>query len=181
MDVISIIGVPMDLGQSRRSVDMGSSAIRYSGVMERLERLAYEINDLGDVPIKRPTAREEYKQNSKQPLKNLEQVIEANEKLAKMVDQEVSKGNFPLILGGDHSIAIGSLAGIAKHYDNLGVIWYDAHGDLNSDKTSPTGNIHGMPLAASLGIGHDRLVNVRSEEHTSELQSRGQLVCRLLL
>src|SRR5690625_4650197 len=72
-----------------------------------------------------------------------------------MVDQEVSKGNFPLILGGDHSIAIGSLAGIAKHYDNLGVIWYDAHGDLNSDKTSPTGNIHGMPLAASLGIGHE--------------------------
>ncbi|HLS36386.1 MAG TPA: arginase [Bacillota bacterium] len=160
MDVISIIGVPMDLGQSRRGVDMGPSAIRYAGVMERLERLAYEINDLGDVPIKRPTAREEYKQNSKQPLKNLEQVIEANEKLAKMVDQEVSKGNFPLILGGDHSIAIGSLAGIAKHYDNLGVIWYDAHGDLNSDKTSPTGNIHGMPLAASLGIGHDRLVNV---------------------
>src|SRR5690625_492857 len=138
MDVISIIGVPMDLGQSRRGVDMGPSAISYACIMERLERVAYIINNLRDIQIKRPTKREEYKQNSKQPLKNLEQVIEANEKLAKMVEQEVSKGNFPLILGGDHSIAIGSLSGIAKHYYNLGIIWYDTHCYLNSNKTSPS-------------------------------------------
>lgn len=160
MEVISIIGVPMDLGQSRRGVDMGPSAIRYAGVVERLEKLGYTIKDLGDLSIKRPTAREELAANANESLKNLKEVIDANEQLAQMVDEEVAKGHFPLILGGDHSIAIGSLAGIAKHYENLGVIWYDAHGDLNSDETSPTGNIHGMPLAASLGIGHEGLVEV---------------------
>src|SRR5690625_603595 len=160
MKVISLIGMPMDLGQSRRGVDMGPSAIRYAGAVERLENLGFTIKDLGDVSIKRPTAREELEENTNDSLKNLKQVVSANEQLAKMVDQEVSKGYFPLILGGDHSIAIGRLAGIAKQYENLGVIWYDAHGDLNSDKTSPTGNIHGMPLAASLGIGHESLVNV---------------------
>lgn len=160
MKVISIIGMPMDLGQSRRGVDMGPSAIRYAGVVERLEKLSYTIQDLGDIVIKQPTNGTDDDTNSNPALKNLSQVVEANEKLASAVDQEVKKGHFPLILGGDHSIAIGSLAGIAKHYENLGVIWYDAHGDLNSDETSPSGNIHGMPLAASLGIGHDSLVNL---------------------
>ena len=80
--------------------------------------------------------------------------------LAKEVDQAIEAGSFPLVLGGDHSIAIGTLAGVAKHYNNLGVIWYDAHGDLNTAETSPTGNIHGMPLAVSLGMGHPLLTNV---------------------
>src|SRR5690606_28342744 len=144
---ISIIGVPMDLGQMRRGVDMGPSAIRYAGVVERLERLKYNIDDLGDIEITRPTREEVAKDEN---LKNLEKVSEANEKLAATVDKVIQNGRFPLVLGGDHSIAIGSLAGIAKHYQNLGVIWYDAHGDLNTAETSPSGNIHGMPLAASL-------------------------------
>ncbi|MFS0674923.1 arginase [Ornithinibacillus sp. 179-J 7C1 HS] len=152
---ISLIGVPMDLGQSRRGVDMGPSALRYAGAIERLQSLHYDIHDLGDIPINRP---DKYEDGSK--LKNLEQVIEANETLAEMVDAEIKKGRFPLVLGGDHSIAIGSLAGISKHYENLGVIWYDAHGDLNTSDTSPSGNIHGMPLAVSLGIGHERLTNI---------------------
>ncbi|HAM79513.1 arginase [Ornithinibacillus bavariensis] len=152
---ISLIGVPMDLGQSRRGVDMGPSAIRYAGAIERLQTLEYDIHDLGDIPINRPGKIED---DGK--LKNLEQVIEANETLAKMVDEEIQKGAFPLILGGDHSIAIGSLAGISKHYKNLGVIWYDAHGDLNTSETSPSGNIHGMPLAVSLGLGHEKLTNL---------------------
>lgn len=156
MKKISIIGVPMDLGQSRRGVDMGPSAIRYAGLVERLENLNYQIADLGDIAISRPDSKEE--QNKK--LRNLNQVAEASELLAKMVDQEKEKGHFPLVLGGDHSIAIGTLAGVAKHYDNLGVIWYDAHGDLNTDTTSPTGNIHGMPLAANLGLGDKHLTNV---------------------
>lgn len=174
MEVISIIGMPMDLGQSRRGVDMGPSAIRYAGVVERLENLGFTIKDLGDVPIKRPTAKEELEENTHESLKNLKQVVSANEQLAKMVDQEVAKGYFPLILGGDHSLAIGSLAGIAKHYENLGVIWYDAHGDLNSDKTSPTGNIHGMPLAASLGLGHESLVNVL--DYTPKLKPENVII-----
>ncbi|WP_047980537.1 arginase [Ornithinibacillus contaminans] len=152
---ISLIGVPMDLGQSRRGVDMGPSALRYAGAIEKLESLTYNVHDLGDIPINRPAQVDDQSK-----LKNVEQVIEANEKLAQMVDDEIQKDQFPVILGGDHSIAIGSLAGIAKHYTNLGVIWYDAHGDLNTSETSPSGNIHGMPLAASLGIGHEKLTNL---------------------
>ncbi len=144
----------MDLGQSRRGVDMGPSAIRYAGVIQRLERLHYRINDLGDLPIHRP-AEEDVNE-----AKNLPEVVQVNEHLAQMVSKEVNNGRFPLVLGGDHSIAIGSLAGVAKHYNNLGVIWYDAHGDLNTSETSPSGNIHGMPLAASLGYGSDELTNV---------------------
>lgn len=155
---ISVIGLPMDLGQSRRGVDMGPSAIRYAGVFERLAALGYTMNDLGDITVNH-TEQENNTQTYK-GLKNLAEVARANEQLAKMVDQEVSENVFPLILGGDHSIAIGSLAGISRHYDNLGVIWFDAHGDLNTEETSPSGNIHGMPLAVSLGLGHSKLVNL---------------------
>lgn len=154
---ISIIGVPMDLGQMRRGVDMGPSAIRYAGVVERLEQLNYIVRDLGDIPISRPD-NDNAKQGDK--LRHLEQVADANERLAKLVDQEIKSKRFPLILGGDHSMAIGSLAGVSKHYKNLGVIWYDAHSDLNTAETSPSGNIHGMPLAVSLGLGHERLTNI---------------------
>ncbi|MYL34950.1 arginase [Pontibacillus yanchengensis] len=153
---LSIVGAPMDLGQNRRGVDMGPSAIRYAGVVERLEQLQYDIEDLGDVEIPRPDRREDQKEH----LRNLKEVAEGNENLAKTVDDVIQRNRFPLVIGGDHSIAIGSLAGIAKHYENLGVIWYDAHGDLNTGGTSPSGNIHGMPLAVSLGIGHERLVNI---------------------
>ncbi|WP_010529103.1 arginase [Lentibacillus jeotgali] len=154
---MSIIGVPMDLGQSRRGVDMGPSAIRYAGVTERLENLEYNINDLGDVPVSRPDSKDNVQGGN---LRNLQQVSESNLTLSDMVDEEIGHNRFPLVLGGDHSIAIGTLAGTAKHYENLGIIWYDAHGDLNSGDTSPSGNIHGMPLAVSLGIGHKKLTNI---------------------
>lgn len=155
---ISVIGLPMDLGQSRRGVDMGPSAIRYAGAFERLAALGYTMNDLGDITVNH--TEQENNTETNKGLKNLDEVARANEQLAKMVDQEVSENVFPLILGGDHSIAIGSLAGISRHYDNLGVIWFDAHGDLNTEETSPSGNIHGMPLAVSLGLGHSKLVNI---------------------
>lgn len=156
---ISVIGVPMDLGQSRRGVDMGPSAVRYAGMIERLENLDYIIKDLGDIQI--PHQQEE---NPNEELHNLRRVAAANEELAHAVDKEVSEGAFPLILGGDHSISVGSIAGIAKHYENLGVIWYDAHGDLNSADTSPSGNIHGMSLAVNLGIGHPSLTGILGDE-----------------
>lgn len=158
---LSVIGVPMDLGQNRRGVDMGPSAIRYAGVLETLERLKYDIDDLGDIEISRPNRKETQVEDN---LRNLKEVAEGNEKLASKVDQVINDGRFPLVLGGDHSIAIGSLAGVSKHYENLGVIWYDAHGDLNSSETSPSGNIHGMPLAVSLGLGHERLTNILDYE-----------------
>ncbi|MFD2442546.1 arginase [Bacillus sp. CGMCC 1.16607] len=156
MKKISIIGVPMDLGQTRRGVDMGPSAIRYAGVVERLENINYEIEDFGDIEI----GRAEKVHSSDSNLKNLKAVAEGSEKLAAAVDQAIQDGAFPLVLGGDHSIAIGTLAGVGKHYKNLGVIWYDAHGDLNTADTSPSGNIHGMPLAASMGIGHPALTEI---------------------
>lgn len=154
---ISIIGVPMDMGQSRRGVDMGPSAIRYAGVNERLEKLSYTVSDLGDIPIPQCTIDEK---ESAMNLRHLTEVVEVNHKLASIVNKEVERNHLPLILGGDHSIAIGSLAGISKHYRNLGVIWYDAHGDLNQAETSPSGNIHGMPLAASLGLGNKKLTHL---------------------
>lgn len=154
---ISMIGVPIDYGQSRRGVDMGPSAIRYAGVKERLEKLSYTVTDLGNVPIPNRHKKQQHMINN---LKNLSQVIEINESVANLVDHEIEKGSFPLIFGGDHSLSIGTIAGIAKHYQRLGVIWYDAHGDLNTDQTSPSGNIHGMPLAATLGFGHHKLTNL---------------------
>ncbi len=130
---ISIIGVPMDLGQARRGVDMGPSAIRYAGVVDRLESLNYELDDLGDIQIGSPERTTEEPVDN---LRNLKEVADASEKLADAVDQTISANRFPLVLGGDHSIAIGTLAGVARHYKNLGVIWYDAHGDLNTAETS---------------------------------------------
>lgn len=153
----SLIGFPMDLGQNRRGVDMGPSAIRYAGVIERLKNLNRDVIDLGDIEIDRPYHQESEVGGN---LRNLDQVALGNEKLARKVDEVVGEGRFPIVLGGDHSVAIGTLAGVSKHYDNLGVIWYDAHPDLNSEETSPSGNIHGMPLAVSLGIGHEKLTGM---------------------
>ncbi len=154
---ISLIGVPMDLGQTRRGVDMGPSAIRYAGIVERLEKLNFNIHDLGNIDISRPDRNLPEREDK---LRNLQEVVEANTKLANVVDEQVKNNHFPLVLGGDHSIAIGSLAGVSRHYENMGVIWYDAHGDINTTETSPSGNIHGMPLAVSLGYGHEKLTSI---------------------
>jgi len=152
---ISIIGVPMDLGADRRGVDMGPSAIRYAGVINRLQGMGFSIKDCGDIPVSRPHTFHEENNH-----KYLNEVVEANSRLAESVSREIEEGRFPLVLGGDHSIAIGTIAGVARHKQNLGVIWFDAHGDLNTGETSPSGNIHGMPLAASIGLGHEKLVNI---------------------
>src|SRR3954447_13301986 len=156
MKKLSIIGMPMDLGQMRRGVDMGPSAIRYAGINERLKPLFEQIHDMGDIPIGRPEVVIDKESN----LRNLDLVAEKSALLAEKVDEAVESGAFPLVLGGDHSIAIGTLAGVSKHYQNLGVIWYDAHGDLNTAETSPSGNIHGMPLAVSIGLGHSLLTGI---------------------
>lgn len=153
---MSIIGVPMDFGQNRRGVDMGPSAMRYAGAIQRLEALGHDVTDEGDIRIGQTTA--DHDTNTK--LRNLPEVIETSTKLADKVSEVISNKRFPLVLGGDHSIAIGTLAGLAKNYENLGVIWYDAHADMNTEETSPSGNIHGMPLAVSMGLGHADLVNI---------------------
>ena len=134
---------------------MGPSAIRYAGLEERLENLGYKVSDLGDIHLANGRSMVGDEQ-----VETVDLVADINHKLAVKVNGIIDKGDFPLILGGDHSIAMGSLAGIAKYYKNLGVIWYDAHGDLNTFETSPSGNAHGMPLAASLGLGHPKFTNI---------------------
>ncbi|MFT9820823.1 arginase [Lysinibacillus sp. NPDC056185] len=155
---ISIIGVPTDYGQTRRGVDMGPSAIRYAGVVERLKAIGHVVHDQGDIRV---SQKQEGTIVDKQLL-NLEEVIDVSTSLAKSVNEAIEQKEFPLVLGGDHSIAIGTLAGLGEHYKNLGVIWFDAHADLNTPETTPSGNIHGMPLAVSIGLGHERLVKIRN-------------------
>lgn len=144
---IQIIGAPMDLGQSRRGVDMGPSAIRYAGLQEHLQRLGLEIVDIGNLSVPNP---EEEKSASSSGLKHLATVAKVNHQLAQAVWESLLSGFFPIILGGDHSIAAGSAAGACVD-ERTGLIWVDAHGDFNTPQTSPSGNLHGMPLSALVG------------------------------
>ncbi|VBB07001.1 ureohydrolase [Lucifera butyrica] len=153
---ISIIGAPVWLGQTHYGTNLGPYALRAAGILDALTLLTADVIDAGNIAA-------DTKKRSKQRrsrLKNLRAVVTANEELAEMVSLATGRHRFPLVLGGDHSIAIGTLAGLARHYHNLGVIWYDAHADMNTPETSPSGNIHGMPLAASMGLGHPSLVQV---------------------
>jgi len=145
----------MNSGQQKLGTHLGPDALRDAKIVEKLQELNYSVTDLGNVELGeiKDKTNEIY-------LKNLDHVVTACESLANAMQKIDTKEEFPLILGGDHSMTIGTLAGIAKKYSNLGVIWFDAHGDLNIADTSPSGNIHGMSLAASLGIGDERLTNI---------------------
>ena len=155
---IAVLGVPMDLGQGRRGVDMGPSALRYGRLEERLERLGHTVRDLGDVDV--PTA-EELDIEHHGPgggMGFLDEIRKACEATAARL-LELGPDQFPIVLGGDHSIAMGSVVG-CSHRQRTGLVWVDAHGDFNTPSSSPSGNIHGMPLAALLGIGDPRLVDL---------------------
>lgn len=157
---MSVLGVPLHFGQSMAGVDLGPGAIRVAGLAERIARLGYAINDRGDLPIERPRTVPA----AGERLKYLAEIHVACEHLATQVEQIVDAGELPITIGGDHSIAIGSLAGVAKAFrkrdERLGLIYFDAHADMNTPDSSPSGNIHGMPLAVLLGYGAPELVNV---------------------
>jgi len=153
---ISLIGVPIDLGADRRGVDMGPSAIRVACVETRLKGLGYAVFDEGDVVVRRPGDYGRYGPK----LKFLEEIGRVCEELQERVAAAMAQRRFPLVLGGDHSLAFGTIAGVLQHKQNLGVIWFDAHADLNTAGTSPSGNIHGMSLALALGIGHPMLTAI---------------------
>lgn len=163
MNRLDIIGAATTFGQPRLGVDLGPDALRYANLVSEIEKLNIEVNDKGNIYSDMKVNVAEHSQGDADNLKNYDQVVDFNGRLAASVDESLQHGSFPLILGGDHSLAIGSLAGITGHYENLGVIWYDAHGDLNNSHTSPSGNIHGMPLAISCGIGDETLVNLYKE------------------
>lgn len=156
MKKVVILGVPLDLGAGRRGVDMGPSALRVAEIAEKISEMGHAVEDRGNISV--PMIQKE-KTHHNAKLRYLEEIYTVNEELAKAVKDIREEGSFPLILGGDHSIAIGSIAGMASEKDRLGVIWIDAHGDFNTTETTPSGNIHGMPLAASVGLGESKLVN----------------------
>jgi arginase len=147
---VAVIGAPLDLGAGRRGVDMGPSAIRYAGLEPRIEQLGRPCVDWGDVVA----AVAEASAVGDERVRFLPQIKETCERLAELVARAVEEERLPLVLGGDHSVALGTLGGLARAAGRPGgVLWLDAHGDLNRPDTSPSGNVHGMPLAAALGLG----------------------------
>ncbi|HAR4775343.1 TPA: arginase [Staphylococcus aureus] len=157
---IDIIGAPSTFGQRKLGVDLGPTAIRYAGLISRLKQLDLDVYDKGDIKV--PVVNIEKFHSEQKGLRNYDEIIDVNQKLNKEVSASIENNRFPLVLGGDHSIAVGSVSAISKHYNNLGVIWYDAHGDLNIPEESPSGNIHGMPLRILTGEGPKELLELNS-------------------
>ncbi|MCA0446033.1 MAG: arginase [Bacteroidetes bacterium] len=158
---VRLIDVPMDLGAGRRGVDMGPSALRLAGIKEKIVAMGFSVEDDQD-DIFVPIPEHGHVENNK--LKFLKEIITTCEHLAHRVELAKEGGFFPIVMGGDHSIAIGTIAGLSSYYKKqgkkLGVVWVDAHADMNTPETSPTGNIHGMPLAVNIGLGAPELVNL---------------------
>lgn len=155
-----MIGVPLDLGQSRRGVDMGPSAVRVAGLEARLEALGHVVEDGGNIAVAIPEQKKEGHANAKY----LKEITATCSKLADLVLKTLEAGMVPLCLGGDHSMGAGTVAGVAEFHrrqnQKIGLIWIDAHTDLNTPDSSPSGNVHGMPLAAIMGLGPPELANI---------------------
>jgi len=157
---IRVIGVPLDLGQSRRGVDMGPSAVRVAGLAARLEQLGYVVEDAGNVSV----AIAEQKRAGQPTAKYLKEITATCIKEADLVVKTLESAKTPLVLGGDHSVGAGTVSGVAEFYrrqgQKVGLIWIDAHTDMNTPESSPSGNVHGMPLAAIMGLGPPELARI---------------------
>lgn len=153
---IELIGAPQDLGQVRRGVDMGPSAVRVAGLIPRLQALGFDVIDRGNIRCAEMATATEGAASAR----FLDAIVTDSNELARTVEAAVRAGHFPLVIGGDHSIAIGTTGGTAAVHPRQGLLWIDAHADYNTPETSPSGNIHGMPVAAILGDGPDSLVQV---------------------
>ena len=157
---IAIIGAPMDLGAGRRGVDMGPSALRVASLNERLASLGYKVEDLGNIHV----VQAESVAEGTTTARYLNEIAATCTRLAGLVESSVEAGKFPIVLGGDHSVAIGTIAGLSHEYrkqdKKIGLVWIDAHADMNTPETSPSGNIHGMPLACCVGLGPTELTHI---------------------
>jgi len=157
---IAVIGAPLDLGAGRRGVDMGPSAMRVANLNGRIASLGYEVEDLGNIPVDQPEASPEGPARARY----LPQIAGVCRRLGLAVEKAVGDGKVPLVLGGDHSIAVGTVAGVSRYFrkkkQSIGLIWIDAHADMNTPATSPSGNIHGMPLACCIGMGPPELTKL---------------------
>lgn len=164
MTSIRIIGVPVDLGASRRGVDMGPAAVRYTDLREHIEKLGHDVDDAGNVSV---PFREDAARGAQRGARYLGAITDVCTEVAARTRTALAEGRMPVVLGGDHSIAAGSIAGAAAHLrekgQRLGAVWVDAHGDLNTPATSRSGNVHGMPLAALLGYGDKAMVGISGE------------------
>lgn len=173
---ISIIGMPLFYGCDRPGVEKGPEMLRKNNLDKILEKNHF-VTDLGDIDVDYIDSKDKFLDNNK--LKYLKEVVSANNRLAEKVYEALENQTLPFTIGGDHSLALGSIAGSSKYYGNdLAVIWIDAHGDINTDKTSPSGNIHGMPLAASMGIGYKDLTSIFFEEYKVKPENVFILACR---
>ena len=155
---ISLIGVPMFFGSDKKGADFGPKKLREKNIVEVLTRNNHSVYDCGDIYVDNISVDKKYEFHNH--MKYLKPIVEVNKNLAHQVYSALCADSFPLIIGGDHSLGLGSISGASKHYDNLAVIWIDAHGDINTHETSPTGNIHGMPLAAAMGLGSEDLTDI---------------------
>jgi arginase len=157
---IRIIGVPMDLGASRRGVDMGPSALRVGGLAQQLKSIGHQVEDIGNVLVKQP----EEQHYGEKRAKYMAEIVETSKGLAQIVEKTLDEGLLPLVMGGDHSVALGTLGGVSSFFrkkeKRVGLLWLDAHADMNTPESSPSGNIHGMPLAAIAGYGPDELTQL---------------------
>jgi arginase len=157
---IRVIGVPLDLGQTRRGVDMGPSAVRVAGLEARLEEIGHHVEDAGNVAVAIPEQKKEGASNAKY----LKEITQTCTKEADLVLKALEAGEVPLVIGGDHSVAAGTVSGVSEFYrkrdQKIGLIWIDAHSDINTPDTSPSGNVHGMPLGALMGLGLPELANI---------------------
>jgi arginase len=151
---IRIIGVPQDLGQSLRGVDMGPGALRYAGLLRRIQRLGHAIDDLGNIEV---SVRDSL--HVEGGMECLPAIVRSAETVYRMAAETIAEGALPLFLGGDHSIAIGTIGGVSEQ-GPVGLLWIDAHADVNTPDTSPSGNVHGMPLASAMGFGPTELVDL---------------------
>lgn len=158
---VDIIGVPIDLGANRRGVDMGPNAIRYAGLERAIKKLRVGYNDFGNIDVK---VRENITGEQDLKMKYVDEITRVNGILNNIVRESMTKGHLPIILGGDHSIAIGSVLGAQSVKKNIGVLWMDAHGDYNTYETTTSGNLHGMSLAASTGKGSEKLTEFKDAD-----------------
>jgi arginase len=157
---VAILGAPLDLGAGRRGVDMGPSALRLAGLNAKLSTLGYTVDDLGNVAVEQQESTPSLVENAKY----LPQIAATCERLAAGVRNAIERGKFPLVLGGDHSVAVGTVSGVSESLrarsEKLGLLWIDAHADMNTPESSPSGNVHGMPLACCIGRGPKELTGI---------------------
>ena len=173
---ISIIDMPLFYGCDNPGVEQGPKVLRENNLLDIFNK-SHNVCDMGEVHVKNVSSNDKYAANAK--MKYLDEVVRSNIGLADKVYTALENSTLPLVIGGDHALAIGSIAGASKYFENdLAVVWVDAHGDINTLETSPSGNIHGMPLASSMGIGHETLTNIYSSSQKVKPENVFLLGCR---